>query len=139
MFDGCLSLSSLSDISKWNTNKETDMSSMFYKCSSLSSLPDISKWSTNNATDISFKFYICLSLSSLPVFQNGTLIILPIWVICFVDVRHYYLYLIFQNGINQCSSLSSLPDISEWDTYNVTEMKYLFYKYSSLSYLTDIS
>ena len=98
-----------------------------------------------------------------------------------MEVRHYYLYLIFQNGINiyfekslcgkipfeknhlfykfgdyldcyhtsnftnmsdmfnQCSSLSSLPDISEWDTYNVTEMKYLFYKYSSLSYLTDIS
>ena len=28
------------------------MSCMFYGCSSLSSLPDISKWNTNNVTNI---------------------------------------------------------------------------------------
>ena len=43
MFEGCSSLSSLPDISKWNTNNVTNMSSMFYECSSLLSLPDISK------------------------------------------------------------------------------------------------
>ena len=32
MFDGCLSLSSLPDISKWNTNNVTNMSEMFYGC-----------------------------------------------------------------------------------------------------------
>jgi len=31
----------LPDISKWNTNKVTDMSYIFNKCSKLSSLPDI--------------------------------------------------------------------------------------------------
>jgi len=35
MFSKCLSLSSLSDISKWNTNNVTNMSYMFYRCSSL--------------------------------------------------------------------------------------------------------
>ena len=44
IFDGCSSLLSLPDISKWNTNNITDMSDMFYECSSLISLPDISKW-----------------------------------------------------------------------------------------------
>ena len=43
MFSRCSSLSSLSDISKWITNKVKDMSAMFSFCSSLSSLPDIYK------------------------------------------------------------------------------------------------
>ena len=34
-------------LSLWNTNNITDMSGMFFNCSSLSSLPDISKWNTN--------------------------------------------------------------------------------------------
>ena len=72
MFYWCKSLSSLTDISKWNTNNVSNMSYMFYKCSLLSSLPDISKWNTNNVTNMSHMFY---------------------------DVEHYHLYLIFQNGI----------------------------------------
>ena len=68
MFYECLSLSSLPDISKWDTNNVTDMSSMFYGCSSLSSLPDISKWNTNNITDMSCMFYKCSSLLSLIIF-----------------------------------------------------------------------
>ena len=43
MFYGCSSLLSLPDISKWNTNKVTNMSDMFFECSSLSALFDFSK------------------------------------------------------------------------------------------------
>ena len=39
-------------------NNVTNMSDMFYKCSSLSSLPDISKWNTNKVTDMSCIFYL---------------------------------------------------------------------------------
>ena len=46
MFKGCSSLSSLPDISNWDTKNVTNMSYMFRECSSLSSLPDISKWDT---------------------------------------------------------------------------------------------
>ena len=35
---------------------------MFYGCSSLTSLPDISKWNTNNANYISGMFYECLNI-----------------------------------------------------------------------------
>ena len=68
MFSDCSSLSSLTDISKWNTNNVTNMSYMFYYCSSLSSLPDISKWNINNVTitNMSYMFDGCSSLSSLP-------------------------------------------------------------------------
>ena len=62
MFYECSSLSSLPDISKWNTNNVTDMSYIFFWCSSLSSLPDISKWNTNNYTNMYHMFYGCLSI-----------------------------------------------------------------------------
>ena len=48
-------------------NNVTDMSNMFYRCSSLSSLPDISEWNTNNVTNMSQMFRECSSLSSLPL------------------------------------------------------------------------
>ena len=38
-----------------------------------------------------------------------------------------------------CGKLSSLPDISKWNTNKVTNMSCMFYDCSSLSYLQDIS
>ena len=67
MFSYCSSLSSLPDISKWNTNKAINMSYMFYFCSSLSSLPDISKWNTNNVTNMNEMFYGCLNLTTTKI------------------------------------------------------------------------
>ena len=40
IFDGCSSLESLPDISKWNTNNVNDMSYMFGGCELLKLLPD---------------------------------------------------------------------------------------------------
>ena len=62
MFSGCSSLSSLPNISKWNTNNVTYMNKMFYGCSSLSSLPDISKWNINNVKYMSNMFSQCLNI-----------------------------------------------------------------------------
>jgi len=41
--------------------------------------------------------------------------------------------------LQSCSSLTKLPDISKWNTNNVTDMSYLFEKCSKLSSLPDIS
>ena len=38
-----------------------------------------------------------------------------------------------------CSSLTRLPDISQWNTINVEDMSDLFYDCSSLSVLQDLS
>jgi len=43
-------------------NNVTDMSYMFYCCYLLSSLSDISKWNTSNVTNMSFMFDRCSSL-----------------------------------------------------------------------------
>ena len=56
IFSGCSSLSDLPDISKWNTNKVTNMNGMFIGCLSLSYLPDLSKWNTNKVTNMSYMF-----------------------------------------------------------------------------------
>ena len=47
MFSHCKSLSSLPDISKWNTNNVTNHENIFNKCLKLSKLPNIFKLSGN--------------------------------------------------------------------------------------------
>ena len=47
---------------KYSKNLYYDMSYIFYNCLSLSSLPDISVWNTQNIIDICGIFYNCLSL-----------------------------------------------------------------------------
>ena len=59
MFYECNSITSLPDISIWNTNNVTNMSSMFNGYRSLLSLPDISKWNTNNVTNMKDMFKRC--------------------------------------------------------------------------------
>ena len=110
MFSNCVSLSSLPDISKWNTSKVTNMNHMFFSCKSLSLLPDISKWNTSKVTNMSYMFSNCVSLSLLPDISK--------WNTSNVtDISGMFGY---------CSSLSSLPDISKWNTSNVTKMSKMF-------------
>ena len=52
MFCSCQSLSSLPDISKWNTQKVTNIDSIFSGCSSLTSLPNISNWNIQNINSL---------------------------------------------------------------------------------------
>ena len=69
IFSNCSTLSTLPDISKWNTNNVKNKSGIFSNCSGLSSLSDISKWNTNNTINIyniRDMFCRCSSLSSLP-------------------------------------------------------------------------
>ena len=46
IFHGCSSLSTLPDISKWNTSNVKYMECMFSESTSLSHLPHISKWNS---------------------------------------------------------------------------------------------
>ena len=56
MFNGCCSLISLPDISKWNIKYVTNMDYMFRGCSSLISLPDISKWDIKYVINMDYIF-----------------------------------------------------------------------------------
>ena len=46
------------------------MSHMFNGCKALTSLPNMSKWNTKNVTNMSYMFEYCESLTSLPVISH---------------------------------------------------------------------
>ena len=68
MFSGCSSLEII-DLSSFNINNVTNMSSMFWKCSSLKSM-DLSSFNTKNVTNKSFIFLRCSSLKKENVKLN---------------------------------------------------------------------
>ena len=123
MFDGCNSLISLPDISKWNTSSVENMEGIFNGCKSLKSLPDISEWNTFNVNNMSSIFSDCNSLISLPDISK--------WITSKVNNMSSMFY--------GCKSLISLLDISKWNTYNIKDMTSLFEECKSLISLPDIS
>ena len=112
MFEGCHRLSSL-DLSKFNTANVTNMSSMFTGCHRLSSL-DLSKFNTEKVTNMSYMFCYCQNLSKLDVSNFNTEKLLT-------------MYGMFQN----CKNLTSL-DLSNFNTKSVKEMAQMFYGCSTL-------
>ena len=123
LFNNCGSLSYFSGISKWNTNNVIDMSFMFNECKQLTSLPDISKWNTKNVLNMESMFKNCSSLTYLPDISN--------WNVSNVVTM--------KEMFSGCSSLTHLPDISKWNTINLKSLNYLFAGCSSLVVLPDIS
>jgi len=110
MFEGCSSLLSLPDISKWNIANANDIKYMFSGCSSLSNLNGIHKWNTTNITNMESMFEGCSSLSNLPDISKWNT----------VNVKN------MKCMFFGCSSLSNLPDISQWNTAKVNYMKCIF-------------
>ena len=100
MFSSCSSLTSL-DVTHFNTANVTDMSFMFYSCSSLTSL-DVTKFNTANVTDMSNMFLGCSKLTSLDVTNFNTEKVTVM------------------NGMfSSCPKLTSL-DVTKFNTGNVT-------------------
>ena len=100
-----------------------------------------------NINNMSYMLCNCSSLKYLPDL-NGILIMLMIWVICFIIV------VLYLSDISKCNtnnvkdmsymfynwgSLKYLPDIFKWNTNNVNNLSYLLYNCCSLKSLPDIS
>ena len=115
MFSSCSSLTSL-DVTHFNTANVTDMSYMFSSCSSLTSL-DVTHFNTANVTNMSNMFSSCSSLTSL-------------------DVTHFNTAKVTNmNGMfSSCSSLTSL-DVTNFNTAEVTNMRHMFSRCLSLTSL----
>ena len=65
-FEDLKKLETITGLEYLNTEKATDMSSMFYNCSSLTSL-DVTHFNTANVTDMSFMFASCGALTTIYV------------------------------------------------------------------------
>ena len=64
MFENCDSLTSVGDISQWNTKKVTSMAGMFENCATLASAGDISQWDTSNVANMTAMFENCKKLDA---------------------------------------------------------------------------
>ena len=93
---------------------------MFCGCYSLKHIPDISKWNIN--------IFIGLEIVHLNGERNGKIKLKEVKIIN--DMSYIFC---------ECNQLISLPDISKWNSNNVTNMSYMFYKCKSLITLPDIS
>ena len=65
MFSGCKSLSSLPNISVWDSSNFQQFYSIFSGCESLTTLPDLDKWPFSDHKYFGM-YYGCLSLSFIP-------------------------------------------------------------------------
>ena len=124
MFYNCLALTTL-DLSGWNTAAVTFMEGMFSLCSNLTTIEGISNWNTAEVTNMSVMFHKCSSLTSLDL--SG-------WDTDKVET--------INDGTNgmfsYCSNLTSL-NLTGWNMGNITDMRYMFFKCSSLTTLEGIS
>ena len=116
-FAGCSTLETISGLEYLNTEKVTDMSSMFDGCQKLSSL-DLSKFNTEKVTYMSSMFEDCQELSSLDLSNFNT-----------KEVKQ------MKSMFLGCSALTSL-DLSNFNTANVMDMGNMFLNCSVLSSLT---
>ena len=119
MFSGCYVLNLL-DVSNFNTQNVEDMSEMFVSCMKLKS-HNVSNFDTQNVKNMSSMFYNCNSLTSLDVSNFNTQKV--------DNMRGMF---------SNCKSLITL-DLSEFDTQNVTNMSRMFWKSSALTtiYVSD--
>ena len=103
----------------WNTGNVTDMSGMFQNTSTLADISGISNWDTSkvNSLNATFSGTAITDLNALATGKNNN----PnIWNTGNVTNMSY----MFQ----ECSSLTDINGLSNWDTSKVTSMNSLFKK-----------
>ena len=69
MFNECHKLKEIKGINKFNTNKVTNMRTMFQKCYELEYL-DLSNFNTENVTDMKWMFTNCYKLKEIKGIYN---------------------------------------------------------------------
>ena len=114
MFWGANSLTTIGDISNWNTGSAARMSRMFQGASSLTGPLDLGSWDTSGVTLMYNMFHNASSLTNLPVSS---------W-----NVERVTRMDVMFSG---ASGLTNL-DLSGWKTYNLSRMDNLFTNASGL-------
>lgn len=120
MFSQCYKLKQL-DLSNFNTNNLENISYMFYSCNDLTTIEDISGWTTKNLKSMRSLFCNCYALKSVDVSNFNT---------SQVENMEYV--------FDDCHAMTSIGDISNWDTGNVITIANMFSNAQKLTSL-DLS
>ena len=115
-FADCFYLTEIEGIENLNTEKVTNMGSMFSGCSALTSL-DVSNFNTQNVKNMNGMFCDCSNLTSLDLTNFNTAKV--------TNMGNMFL---------GCSNLTSL-DLTNFNTAKVTDMHFMFKGCSALTSL----
>ena len=133
------------DLSKLDTRKVTNMSSMFYNCTALTTL-NLSSFDTANVTNMGYMFYGCKALTSLDLssFDTGNVTNMGMMfdncsALAALDLSSFDTHNVssMYGMFDGCKVLTSL-DVSSFDTSNVKSMYCMFYNCTALTTL-DLS
>ncbi|WP_157455701.1 bacterial Ig-like domain-containing protein [Carnobacterium maltaromaticum] len=119
LFSNLSQLSTIENITNFDTSQVTNMSLMFEKCNSLTHL-DLTSFDTSQVTEMMYMFENCSSLIDLNITQFDT---------SKVTTMHAM--------FDGCKSLTNL-DVSKFDTSNLISMLWMFASCTNLSSL-DLS
>ena len=145
-FDECKNLTDIEGIENLNTEKVTNMGSMFSYCFALTSL-DVSNFNTQNVEDMSYMFNVCIRLTSLNVSNFDTQKVKDMSYMFYnctgltsLDLSNFNTQNVENMGsmFSWCIGLTSL-NVSNFDTQNVKDMSYMFWNSSALTtiYVSD--
>ncbi|CCI84450.1 hypothetical protein FC52_GL000756 [Lactobacillus pasteurii DSM 23907 = CRBIP 24.76] len=152
MFSGQTNLTSLGKLSNWSTSKVTNMASMFYDLENIDdSELDLTGWDTSNVTDMSYMFskmFLQKDLSFVNNWKTGKVtdmsymfakdknlekLDLSKWDVSSVGLKNteqnYSLAVMFAGD----TSLTTVGDISHWNTKNVHDTRHMFYNTPKLT------
>lgn len=149
MFYYCQYLSSI-DLSQLDTHNVEEMNSMFFNCYRLTTVGDLSGWNTDNLTQVSYMFYACRALGSVDLSGWNTSNVESFEgmffdcrvLTCVGDLSGWQLGKATSttNMFKQCYKLETL-DVSTWDVSNVRPIstKSWFNYFSSLTNVEGIA
>ena len=123
LFNGCMLLCSVGDLSGWNIANANTLGAMFSGCPQLRSVGDLSAWNVGNVTNMGNLFQGCYKLEYVGDLSN--------WNTAKVTS--------FLNMFYQCYSLSSVGDLGSWNVGNATTFSQMFYDCRYLQYIGDLS
>lgn len=153
MFQGCnnTSFTSITGISGWDMSANTNMYNMFYGCTKLTTL-DVSAWNVANVTRMTGVFTNCSSLATINVnswnvtkcTDFGALHETGMFQSCValtsLDLSGWVLNtsanVTFRGFLNGCTSLTSVGDLSGWNTSKVTDLNAMFQNCNNASFTT---
>ena len=132
-FRGFTNLTSINQISNFNTSKMTNMQNMFWGCESLTAL-DLSNFNTSQVTNMADMFYNCISLTTLNLDNFDTSrvtnmkgMFLKCEKLTNLEIRTFNTSNVtnMQDMFNGCKSLTNV-NVSQFNTSQVTNMSQMF-------------
>ena len=133
IFRGCNTLTTINGIENWDTSLAASMVNEFYKCTSLQSI-NLGNLEVGNSTDMTGMFSGCSNLETVTikvVNTNGESSIVN-------NSERTQSGISMNEMFRDCTSLTNIIGIKEWDTSNVTNMYRMFRGCSNLKSI-DIS